>query len=81
AKKLNLTIRHEPDFWKIYETGPRFCEVLEPKLFIKAHRSLQSLGFFFLNQVISEESTKLMTWKQIKFIRGKSCKGKAATWF
>ncbi|CAG8680210.1 40470_t:CDS:2 [Gigaspora margarita] len=22
-----------------------------------------------------------MTWKQIKFIRGKSCKGKAVTWF
>ncbi|CAG8826833.1 16023_t:CDS:2 [Gigaspora margarita] len=81
AKELNLTIRHEPDFWKIHGTGPRFREVLEPKLFIKAHRSLQSLDFFFLNQVISEESTKLITWKQIKFIRGKSCKGKAATWF
>ncbi|CAG8831144.1 12162_t:CDS:2, partial [Gigaspora margarita] len=60
---------------------PYFREVLEPKLFIKAHRSLQSLGLFFLNQVISEESTKLITWKQIKFIRGKSCKGNAATWF
>ncbi|CAG8854208.1 39665_t:CDS:2, partial [Gigaspora margarita] len=74
AKELNLTIRYEPDFWKIHGTGPRFHEVLEPKLFIKAHRSLQSL-------VISEEGTKLITWKQIKFIREKSCKGKAATWF
>ncbi|CAG8697377.1 13427_t:CDS:2, partial [Gigaspora margarita] len=60
---------------------PHFRKVLEPKLFIKAHRSLQSLGLFFLNQVISEEGTRLMTWKQIKFIRGKSCKGKVATWF
>ncbi|CAG8823841.1 35180_t:CDS:2, partial [Gigaspora margarita] len=41
AKELNLTIRHKPDFWKIHGTGPRFREVLEPKLFIKAHRSLQ----------------------------------------
>ncbi|CAG8844846.1 8435_t:CDS:1, partial [Gigaspora margarita] len=81
TKELNLTIRHEPDFWKIHGTGHCFREVLEPKLFIKAHRSLQSLGLFFLNQVISEEGTKLMTWKQIKFIRGKSCKGKAAIWF
>ncbi|CAG8854517.1 24705_t:CDS:1, partial [Gigaspora margarita] len=30
---------------------------------------------------ISEEDTKLITWKQIKFIRGKSCKGKVVTWF
>ncbi|CAG8846728.1 878_t:CDS:1, partial [Gigaspora margarita] len=43
AKELNLTIRHELDFWKIHGTGPRFREILEPKLFIKAHRSLQSL--------------------------------------
>ncbi|CAG8850603.1 38243_t:CDS:1, partial [Gigaspora margarita] len=81
VKELNLTIRHKPDFWKIHRAGPHFREVLEPKLFFKAHRSLQSLGLFFLNQVISEEGTKLITWKQIKFIRGKSCKGKAATWF
>ncbi|CAG8513264.1 25150_t:CDS:2, partial [Gigaspora margarita] len=55
ANELNLTIRHEPDFWKIYGTGPHF--------------------------LINEEGTKLITWKQIKFIRGKSCKGKTATWF
>ncbi|CAG8817918.1 10139_t:CDS:2, partial [Gigaspora margarita] len=30
---------------------------------------------------VNEEGTKLITWKQIKFIRGKSCKGKVATWF
>ncbi|CAG8817649.1 31438_t:CDS:2, partial [Gigaspora margarita] len=26
AKELNLTIRHEPNFWKIHGTGPRFRE-------------------------------------------------------
>ncbi|CAG8833749.1 32034_t:CDS:2, partial [Gigaspora margarita] len=55
AKELNLTIRHESDFWQIHETGPHFHKVLEPKHFIKAHRNLQSLGLFYLNQVISEE--------------------------
>ena len=41
----------------------------------------QKLNLFIIEQLLNMQGDKMLTWKQVKKLRGVCCKGKKASWF
>ena len=82
AKKLNISFRSEKLEMKckIEGTGTEIVGLVSGKElqnFLKEGR----LNVFFLEQLLDIESERMLTWKQVKQIRGISAKGRAPEWY
>ena len=81
AKRKGLNFTRREDLWRIHGEGATFAELLNEKELKKAVRSLQSLGLFYINQVISLDGTRLISWQMLKSGKKLEKRGRVTEWY
>ena len=86
AKKLQISVASD-----IAEEGWRICSPQNPSQEIKKIlqdnnyssnlKSIQKLGLWYIDQIILEKEQSLLTWQQLRRMRGNSTKGRVPNWF
>ncbi|CAG8511928.1 22722_t:CDS:2, partial [Gigaspora rosea] len=81
AKKKGLSFSRSESLWKVNGEGATFTESLGEKELKKAIRSLQNLGLFYINQIISTDGKRLLSWQRLKSGRKVAKRGRVADWY
>ena len=82
AKSLKLEFRSSEmsDELRISKEGLVITSMLE-KQALHSFCKDQKLNLFVVEQLLNMQGDKMLTWKQVKKLRGVCCKGKKASWF
>ena len=87
AKRLEFSISENEDTksWNIlrcFERNELSIEVMLTKVgYLKQGKSLSKLNIWHLNQLLDQKKSKMLSWRQLKVMRGERHSGKKAKWF
>ncbi|CAG8854514.1 18852_t:CDS:1, partial [Gigaspora margarita] len=56
-------------------------EILDQQASTKSYNHRRNLEIFYLDQLLNNNNSELITWQQLKKARSESAKGKKARWF
>ncbi|CAG8754470.1 6816_t:CDS:10, partial [Gigaspora margarita] len=79
--KRQISFKPNSVEWKIKGEGPTILELLSSKLNFKAAKTLEKFNIFYANQLILQDDKTLVTWSQLKLIKGATKKGRKPIWF
>ncbi|CAG8648001.1 14652_t:CDS:2 [Gigaspora margarita] len=81
AQKRQISFKPNSIKWKIKGEGPTILELLSSKFNFKAAKTLEKFNIFYTNQLILQDDKTLVTWSQLKLIKGATRKGRKPIWF
>ncbi|CAG8827748.1 19810_t:CDS:1, partial [Gigaspora rosea] len=55
--------------WILHGTGETFRSMLGVKNFAKTCQALKESNLFFINQLISRDGQRMITWRQLKLLK------------
>ena len=80
-KEEKIGIKPVEPIWSVKGTGTKIVDLLTAVQIKVAEIQMDRLGLFFVNQLLNKEGDKMLTWKQLKYLRGKTRAGKKAKWY
>ena len=81
AKELHTTFVFDSISLEEHKTNRRITELLENKVTLQVATALRKLNITSINQLINKAGDKMISWQQLKLLRGESSKGRPARWF
>ena len=81
AKELHTTFVFDSISLEEHKTKRRITELLENKVTLQVATALRKLNITSINQLINKAGDKMISWQQLKLLRGESSKGRPARWF
>jgi ribonuclease HI len=81
AKKLGFSFQESSSYEdNLKITGTSIASLLEEKEAIR-YRESNNMNIFVLEQLITKEGDVLLTWQQVRIIRGSKGRGRKPNWF
>ena len=78
AKELHTTFVFNNISLEQHNTSKKITEVLENKVTLQIASTLRKLNINSINQLINQTDDKMISWQQLKLLRGESSKGRPA---
>ena len=81
AKELHITFKFSNVNLEEHITNKKITNLLENKITLQIASALRKLNIVSINQLINKAGDKMISWQQLKMLRGESGKGRPARWF
>jgi len=75
---MRIFIRMEEKSWSIPGFGPTIEKLVGERIFAKAYKSIKEYNLYYVNQLIKENSIKMITWNKFHALRAKSFRDRKA---
>jgi ribonuclease HI len=81
AKEMQITLSFGNTNLHLNRKGNKIADLLGNNFTRKVALALEKLKLIYIEQLINKSDNQMISWRQLKLLRGLSCKGKQAEWF
>ena len=81
AKKLQITLFFNNSDICLNGRGTKIADLLGVDFTRKVALALKSLKLVYIEQLINEAGSHMITWQQLKLLQKQTCKGRQSKWF
>ena len=81
AKELQITLLFNNSDICLNRRGTKIADLLEVDFTKKVALALKSLKLVYIEQLINETGSHMITWQQLKLLWKQTCKGRQSKWF
>jgi hypothetical protein len=81
AKEIQVTLRFTTSDLNIEDKNAKIADLLGNDFTKNIAKFLSKFNLVYTNQLFSKSGNKMISWQQLKLLRGESSKGRKAKWF
>ena len=81
AKEIQVTLRFTISDLNIENKNAKIADLLGNDFTKNIAKFLSKFNLVYTNQLFSKSGNKMISWQQLKLLRGESSKGRKAKWF